>query len=132
MTNNAVQKNGPHYGNFEDGNQLSFSDFKLYLQSTSPRIDFESDILSRMKYYAAVSLAAAKKRLNPNKRRECFEIFGYDFIIDNEYNVWLIEVNTNPCIEESSKILKKLIPRMLNDAFKLTIDKVFPEPEQSN
>jgi D-alanine-D-alanine ligase-like ATP-grasp enzyme len=57
-----------------------------------------------------------------NKRKQCFEIFGYDYIIDNDYNVWLIEANTNPCIEESSSILKKLIPRMLNDAFKLTID----------
>lgn len=38
--------------------------------------------------------------------------------------MWLIEVNTNPCIEESSPLLEMLIPRMLNDAFKLTIDKV--------
>lgn len=30
----------------------------------------------------------------------------YDFIIDSQLNVWLIEVNTNPCIEESSPILK--------------------------
>lgn len=37
---------------------------------------------------------------------------------------WLIEVNTNPCIEESSELLKSYIPRMLNDAFKLTIDQI--------
>lgn len=30
------------------------------------------------------------------------EIFGYDFILDSNLKVWLIEVNTNPCIEESS------------------------------
>lgn len=38
---------------------------------------------------------------------------------------WLIEVNNNPCLEESSQLLKQLIPRMLNDAFKLTIDQLF-------
>jgi len=43
-------------------------------------------------------------------------------------NVWLIEANTNPCIEESSALLSMLIPRMLDDMFKLTIDKVFPPP----
>ena len=66
--------------------------------------------------------------MNPNKRKFCFEIFGYDYIIDSDLNVWLIEVNTNPCIEESSGILKKLIPRMLDDAFKLTVDQIFPHP----
>jgi D-alanine-D-alanine ligase-like ATP-grasp enzyme len=59
------------------------------------------------------------------KRKNCFELFGLDFMIDTDMNVWLIEVNTNPCLEESSKILETLIPRMLDDLFKLTIDKVF-------
>lgn len=48
----------------------------------------------------------AKKKMNLNKRKSCFEIFGFDFIIDAEFNVFLIEANTNPCIEESSNLLK--------------------------
>ena len=42
-----------------------------------------------------------------------------------DYNCYLIEVNTNPCLEESSNILKVLLPRMLDDLFKLTIDQVY-------
>jgi hypothetical protein len=34
-------------------------------------------------------------------------------------------VNTNPCIEESSTLLKALVPRMLDDMFRLTVDTVF-------
>jgi hypothetical protein len=41
--------------------------------------------------------------------------------------MWLIEVNTNPCIEESSQLLKVLLPRMIEDMLKLTVDKVFPK-----
>ena len=78
-----------------------------------------------MKLYTKMSLLSVKKKLNPNKRKECFEIFGYDFIIDAEFNTWLIEANTNPCLEESSDILKMLLPRMINDAFKLTIDQIY-------
>jgi len=52
-------------------------------------------------------------------------LFGFDFMIDADLNCWLIEVNTNPCLEESSKLLEMLIPRMIDDMFKLTIDKVF-------
>lgn len=58
--------------------------------------------------------------------KACFEIFGFDFIVDSELETWLLEVNTNPCLEESSPLLQKLIPRMVNDALKLTIDSAFP------
>ncbi len=66
-----------------------------------------------------------KNKINLKNRSYCFEIFGYDFMLDYELNPWLIEINTNPCIEESSPLLKMLIPRMLDDAFKLTIDCIF-------
>ena len=67
------------------------------------------------------------------------EIFGYDFILDLDYNVWLIEVNTNPCIEESSPLLEMLLPRMIgrskinhhvDDAFVLTLDQIFVRREK--
>jgi len=49
-------------------------------------------------------------------------LLGYDFLIDSDYNTWLIEVNTNPCLEESSPLLGVLLPRMINDALRLTVD----------
>ena len=78
-----------------------------------------------MKNFTRLSLESIRKKLNPNKKAHCFEIFGYDYILDNEFNTWLIEANTNPCLEESSEILKTLLPRMINDAFKLTIDVIY-------
>ena len=46
-------------------------------------------------------------------------------MMDEEYNVFLIEVNTNPGLEESSELIKILVPRMIEDALRLTIDDVF-------
>ena len=48
-------------------------------------------------------------------------------MLDENFKVYLIEVNTNPCLEESSGILKMLLPRMIEDMFKLTVDMVFPK-----
>ena len=72
-----------------------------------------------------ISMCAARRKINVNARKDCFELFGYDFMIDEAYKVWLIEINTNPAIEECSSVLKMLIPRMLDDMFKLTLDKIF-------
>lgn len=69
--------------------------------------------------------SSVKRKINAGQRRHCFEIFGLDYIIDEQLKVWLIEVNENPCIECSSPLLGELIPRMLNDAFKLTVDVIF-------
>lgn len=44
-------------------------------------------------------------------------MFGFDFLIDSELNTWLIEVNTNPAIEECSAVTSALIPRALGIIF---------------
>ena len=74
------------------------------------------------------SLSATWWKLDPNYWKHTFELFGYDFIVDNDFNLWLIEVNTNPCIEESSELLKHLLRWMLEDMTKLVVDPLFPKP----
>jgi len=76
------------------------------------------------------SLKAVKNKLRFYKYT--FELVGYDFIIDEDLQSYLIEVNTNPCIEESSKLLKMILPRMIDDMFKLTIDPLFPPVVSNN
>ena len=46
-------------------------------------------------------------------------------MLDRELNVRLIEVNCNPAITEDSPLLSELIPKMIDDVFKLTIDRMF-------
>eukprot|EP00826_Nyctotherus_ovalis_P065254 TRINITY_DN9586_c0_g3_i1.p1 TRINITY_DN9586_c0_g3~~TRINITY_DN9586_c0_g3_i1.p1 ORF type:complete len:143 (-),score=30.20 TRINITY_DN9586_c0_g3_i1:110-538(-) len=79
-----------------------------------------------MKDMVKVSMESVKRKLNADYRKYCFELFGYDFIIDENFKTWLIEVNTNPCLEESSRLLQILLPRLIDDMLKLTVDAVFP------
>lgn len=50
-------------------------------------------------------------------------------MIDDNFKVFLIEVNTNPCLELSSPLLARLIPSMLENAIRLAVDPIFPPPE---
>lgn len=40
--------------------------------------------------------------------------------------MYLIEANTNPCLEVSCPLLARIIPAMLDNAFRLSIDPLFP------
>ena len=113
LTNNAVQKYSSNYGQFENGNQLSFPWFQKYIEENYPGVEFKTNVVNKIKELMYTSMCAVRKKLNPNERKHCFEIFGYDFIVDETLHIWLIEVNTNPCLEESSPLLAMLIPRML-------------------
>jgi len=50
-------------------------------------------------------------------------------MIDDEFKPYLIEVNTNPCLALSSPLLVRLIPTMLENAFKIAVDSMFLPPE---
>jgi len=49
-------------------------------------------------------------------------------MIDCNFKFWLIEINTNPCLETSCPLLKTLIPQILDDTFKICLDPLFLPP----
>ena len=70
-------------------------------------------------------MMSVREQINKNKRNYQFEIFGYDFMLDENFNLFLIEINDDPGLEESSPWIQIIIPRMLDDALRLTIDQIF-------
>jgi len=50
-------------------------------------------------------------------------------MIDDDFRVYLIEANTNPCLELSCPLLARIIPAMLDSAFRLSVDPLFPPPD---
>lgn len=98
LTNDAIQKNSNSYGKYEDGNKLSYKEFQKHFDFHCPeaKIDFQKRIYPQMKKLATDTIKATYQRIDPNRNLHSFELFGYDFMIDENQKVWLIEVNTNP------------------------------------
>jgi hypothetical protein len=90
------------------------------------------EIVPQLKKIATDTIKAVSRKIDPNRRHCSFEIFGYDFMIDEDLKPWLIEVNTNPCLELSSPLLGRLIPQMVENAVRIAIDPLFPPPPWPN
>ena len=128
ITNYSFQKHCLNFQKFELGNEVPFFDFQKFLDKEykDNKIDVQKHIMEQVKYIVGLSMKAVKDKINVNNRHFCFEIFGYDFMMDINFNVYLLEINTNPGLEISSPWIKVIIPRMIDDALRLTIDDVFP------
>lgn len=50
----------------------------------------------------------------------CFQVFGYDFIIDDTLKVWLLEINGAPGAAE------RIVPKLIADTIELAVTPFFP------
>ena len=74
------------------------------------------------------TICACYKSLDPEKRHHSFEILGYDFMLDDNFKVYLIEANTNPCLETTCPILHKIITDVVDSGLRISLDPLFPPP----
>lgn len=130
LTNDAVQKYSDEYGKYESGNKLSYADFQRYIDKTKdmPQFNLVKDIVPKMKKIAQKGVQSVFKKLCPKRRENQFEIFGLDFMIDEDLKPYLIEMNTNPCLELSCSFLARIIPTMIESAIWVAVDPYFPFP----
>jgi tubulin monoglycylase TTLL3/8 len=46
-------------------------------------------------------------------------------MIDDSFRVYMIEANTNPCLEVSCPLLSRIIPEVVDNTFRIAIDPMF-------
>ena len=47
-----------------------------------------------------------------------FELIGYDFMIDQDLKVYLIEINRNPCLSTFTVKQRRLIEKLIEDTIR--------------
>uniref|UniRef100_A0A8C5QKB1 Tubulin--tyrosine ligase n=1 Tax=Leptobrachium leishanense TaxID=445787 RepID=A0A8C5QKB1_9ANUR len=120
LTNHCIQKeHSKNYGRYEDGNEMFFEDFNQYLE-TSHNVNLENSILWQLKQIIRICLtciepAISTKHLPYNS----FQLFGFDFMVDKDLKVWLIEVNGAPACAQ------KLYAELCQGIVDLAISTVF-------
>ena len=127
LTNNCLQQFGNTYGKYEDGNTLSFEDLQKYLdlEYADKKVSVNKQIVPRIKDLIIDTILAIQYN-EKNMQKHCFELLGYDFMIDEDFRVWLIEVNSNPYLGIPNDYIRDILPSMINEMFSIVLDTLYP------
>ena len=98
LTNVSIQKNADDY-NSQHGGKWTLESLKLYLTSTRGK-DVTEKLFDDINWLIVHSLKSVCWIMNSD--RHCFEIYGFDVIIDDKLKPWLIEVNASPSLSSTT------------------------------
>ena len=59
--------------------------------------------------------------------RHCFELYGYDLLIDNDLKPWLIEVNASPSLTSTTTSDRIMKSKIIKDTLRIVVPEDFPE-----
>jgi tubulin--tyrosine ligase len=127
LTNDAIQSRFDDYGKYESCNKISFLEVSRLVQGAKG--DWPG-VQAAMKQLARDAVECACARFVHSRSQAGFELLGLDFLLDRQLKPWLIEVNTNPCLEQAGPLLSRIIPSLLENTLRLTLDPLFLSEEK--
>jgi tubulin monoglycylase TTLL3/8 len=124
LCNNSVQKHADvEDDSYIEGNMWTAQAMQDHLQEAFPDLGsdpWESYVIPQVKKVVQYALMCAQDSVE--NRKNSFEFFGFDVMMDADLNVWLIEINSSPTMEHSTPITKRLCTAVIDDIVKVIID----------
>ncbi|XP_045419400.1 tubulin polyglutamylase TTLL5 isoform X11 [Lemur catta] len=126
LTNYSVNKKSGDYVSCDDpevedyGNKWSMSAMLRYLKQegrdTTALMAHVEDLIIKTIISAELAIATACKTFVPH-RSSCFELYGFDVLIDATLKPWLLEVNLSPSLACDAPLDLKIKASMISDMF---------------
>lgn len=110
LTNNAVQASCDGYGKVLKGNIFPISELESYAVGLGKKTDL---FMNQIKDTIKTVFDSTNALLNPFGRKHTFELYGFDFMSDENFKIWMLECNAGPSLSESNTFLSTLLSRML-------------------
>uniref|UniRef100_A0A8C0JNT2 Tubulin--tyrosine ligase-like protein 5 n=1 Tax=Canis lupus dingo TaxID=286419 RepID=A0A8C0JNT2_CANLU len=102
------------------GNKWSMSAMLRYLKQegrdTTALMAHVEDLIIKTIISAELAIATACKTFVPH-RSSCFELYGFDVLIDSTLKPWLLEVNLSPSLACDAPLDLKIKASMISDMF---------------
>ncbi|XP_054904537.1 protein polyglycylase TTLL10 isoform X2 [Poeciliopsis prolifica] len=111
LTNQYMQKRNPLYSQLKEDTVWSMESFNAY-------VNRKFQVAKGLPRDWVLGAFATKLDCRPG----FFDLIGCDFMIDEDFKVWLLEMNCNPALHRNCKVLKEVIPRTVGEALDLTLE----------
>ncbi|KAM8787504.1 inactive polyglycylase TTLL10 isoform 2-T2 [Rhynchonycteris naso] len=126
LTNQYMQKKNPLYVLLKEDTVWSMEQLNCYINDKFrktkglPRDWVYTTFTKRMQQIMTHCFLAVKSKL------ECklgyFDLIGCDFLIDDNFKVWLLEMNSNPALHTNCEVLKEVIPGVVMETLDLALE----------
>lgn len=120
LTNHAVQK---RYRNDDlrdqrlpKENMWDCHTFQAYLRQIGETDQWANRIYPGMQRALIGTMLASQELMD--RRANTFELFGADFMVTEDFQPWLIEINSSPDLAASTSVTARMCPQCLDDLVK--------------
>lgn len=126
LTNQCMQKKNPLYSLVKEDTVWSMESFNTYVNDRFAVVkDLPRDwvlglFTKRMQQIMTQCFLAVQSKLDC--RLGFFDLIGCDFMIDEGFTVWLLEMNCNPALHTNCSVLKEVIPSAVQETLDLTLE----------
>jgi tubulin polyglutamylase TTLL9 len=114
LTNHAIQKRDVDYDPSVDDLKMPIQDLYTHMRSAHGQ-DAADRCFAGMHGVIINALRSVSQVMINDKH--CYELYGYDIMIDAELRPWLIEVNASPSMSSDSQSDVDLKAALLDDTF---------------
>lgn len=124
LSNNSIQKDfksGPQNEKIPESKMWASDEFKKYLIAQGQGEYWSDVIYPGMKKAIIAVLISSQDSLE--YRKNSFELYGADFMLGEDLQPWLIEINASPALGPSTPVTERLCRNVLEDTLKVVLDK---------
>mmetsp|Transcript_9081 Transcript_9081/g.33510 ORF Transcript_9081/g.33510 Transcript_9081/m.33510 type:complete len:717 (-) Transcript_9081:877-3027(-) len=127
LTNYSINKNSKKFDRNEDeahdmaGSKWSIKALKRYFQQEG--ID-DRRLWKKVSELVVKTMIAVESNINSlvkrhvlTKNNPCYEVFGFDVLVDAHLKPWIIEVNVSPSLSSSSPLDKQIKGHLITQTF---------------
>ncbi|XP_075293525.1 inactive polyglycylase TTLL10 [Opisthocomus hoazin] len=126
LTNQYMQKKNSLYSQLKDETVWWMEHFNSYVNEKFrktnglPKDWVFTVFTKRMQQIMLQCFLAAKYKLD--RKLGYFDLIGCDFLIDENFKVWLLEMNANPALHTNCKVLQDVIPAVVYESLDLVLE----------
>lgn len=128
LTNYSINKNSCKFVENSDlradnvGHKWSLSALNKHLHCVGVDVNLMwarvNDLIVKTLLSVEPAISARTRQMTPN-RENCFELYGFDVLVDEDLKPWLLEVNLSPSMQAESPLDWQIKSSLVADAFNI-------------